>query len=163
MFFFIFQGADVFDAKVNIEVQWADELTIAAVEKNGGTITAKFYNLQCIEAMINPPTFFKRGLPIPKCKLPPKDAIEYYTSISNRGYLADADKLEESRLELAQKYGYLLPDITQDPLYAMLMMRKRANQIWYGLDAGWVINMADKTILKPKDAEFSDYYQSINN
>ena len=145
---------------MNIEVQHASELTIAAIEKNGGVITTRFYDLSCVEAMANPLQFFKRGIPIPKCKNPPKDAIEYYTSAANRGYLADEEKIQEARIELAQKYGYNLPDITQDPLYAKWTMRKRANQIWYGLEPGWVINMRDKTILKPTDPELKEYYQS---
>lgn len=38
------QGADIFAAKVNIEVQRASELAIAAVEKNGGVVTTSFYD-----------------------------------------------------------------------------------------------------------------------
>ncbi|KAG9478805.1 hypothetical protein GDO78_012456, partial [Eleutherodactylus coqui] len=37
-------GANLFCAKVNIEVQWASELAIAAVEKNGGVVTTGFYD-----------------------------------------------------------------------------------------------------------------------
>lgn len=38
------QGADIFAAKINIEVQMAPELVIAAVERNGGVITTAFYD-----------------------------------------------------------------------------------------------------------------------
>lgn len=38
------QGADIFAAKVNIEVQRASELAIAAIEKNGGVVTTSFYD-----------------------------------------------------------------------------------------------------------------------
>lgn len=40
----IMQGADIFKAKVNIEVQMASELAIAAIEKNGGVVTTAFYD-----------------------------------------------------------------------------------------------------------------------
>ena len=100
------------------------------------------------------------GSAIPKCKPPPKDALEYYIEAKNRGYLADEEKIQEARFELAQKYGYGLPDISKDPLYAMLSMRKRANQLWYGLEAGWVVNLKDKTILKPTDPAIKEYYET---
>ena len=159
-FISLFQGADIFDAKVNIEVQWASEQTIAAVEKNGGTILTKFYDLTCVSAMTDPVAYFKLGQPIPRCKLPPEDAVEYYTGAENRGYLADPAKINDCRVELAQKYGYVLPDISEDPLYSMLMMRKDPRQIWYGLEPGWVINMKDKAVMKPTDKEYKEYFKS---
>ena len=36
------QGADTFKAKVNIEVQLASELAIAAIEESGGVVTTAF-------------------------------------------------------------------------------------------------------------------------
>ena len=38
------EGADTFQAKINIEVQLASELAIAAIEKNGGVVTTAFYD-----------------------------------------------------------------------------------------------------------------------
>lgn len=43
-FFFLFQGADIFAAKINIEVQRASEGAIAAIERNGGVISTSFYD-----------------------------------------------------------------------------------------------------------------------
>ena len=40
----LFQGADIFAAKINIEVQRASEGAIAAIERNGGVITTSFYD-----------------------------------------------------------------------------------------------------------------------
>lgn len=40
----LFQGADIFAAKINIEVQRASEGVIAAIERNGGVITTSFYD-----------------------------------------------------------------------------------------------------------------------
>lgn len=51
--------------------------------------------------------------------------------------------------KLAQKYGYELPKIEDDPQYEMLMMAKDPRQIFYGLQPGWVINLMDETIIKP--------------
>lgn len=52
------QGADTFAAKINIEVQVASELAIAAVEKNGGVITTAFFD---------PRTLGKNSLAPPLC------------------------------------------------------------------------------------------------
>jgi large subunit ribosomal protein L15 len=39
-----YQGAGIFAAKVNIEVQMASEEAIAAIERNGGIVTTGFYD-----------------------------------------------------------------------------------------------------------------------
>ncbi|KAK3584952.1 hypothetical protein CHS0354_009636 [Potamilus streckersoni] len=154
------EGIDIFQAKVNIEVQWTTENVIAAVERNGGVITSRFYDIQSVMALVNPEKFFQRGIPIPKCKLPPEDAIEYYTDPHFRGYLADPEKVAEARLELAQKYGYEVPDFSKDPLYEMLKQKKDPRQIFFGLAPGWVVNLKDRVILKPKAQEWKEYYHS---
>lgn len=55
------EGADVFEAKINLEVQWASELVIAAVERAGGVITTAYYDPHCLQAMCNTKKFFERG------------------------------------------------------------------------------------------------------
>lgn len=57
----IFKGADDFQAKVNIEVQWASEHVIAAIERNGGTITTAYYDPHCLFAMHDVDKFFTTG------------------------------------------------------------------------------------------------------
>lgn len=94
------EGADIFKAKINLEVQHASEQVIAAVEKNGGVITTAYYDLQCLQAMVNTEKFFQRGVPIPRRMIPPQNAIEYYTNPENRGYLADPAKISEHRFVL---------------------------------------------------------------
>jgi len=154
-------GADVFKARVCIEVQWAAETTIAAVERAGGVITTRFYDLSSVAAMVDPELHFKKGLPIPRCKLPPQDAIEYYTNPDNRGYLADPAAILPARLELSQKYGYRLPEVVPGEwLHRMLTKRKDPRQIWFGLEPGWAVNLTDKCILKPTDEKFEEYYRS---
>ncbi|XP_030746798.1 39S ribosomal protein L15, mitochondrial [Sitophilus oryzae] len=154
------EGADIFCAKINLEVQWASEIVIAAVEKAGGVITTAYYDPYSLQAMVNTTKFFQRGVPIPRRMIPPPDAIEYYTDPAKRGYLADPEKVSEERLVLAQKYGYNLPKIENDSEYDMLTERKDPRQIFYGLHPGWVVNLRDKIILKPKDEELLEYYAS---
>lgn len=91
-------GADAFKAKINIEVQHASELVIAAIERNGGIIRTAFYDSHSLWALTNPEKWFSKGEPIPRRMLPPQDAIEYYTNPKNRGYLADPEKISEERL-----------------------------------------------------------------
>lgn len=154
------EGADIFATKVNIEVQWASELVIAAIERLGGVITTAYYDVHSLQAMLNSKKFFERGVPIPRRMLPPQDAIEYYADPSKRGYLADPEKVSQERLVLAQKYGYTLPKIEEDKNYEMLCERKDPRQIFYGLHPGWVISLKDKAILKPKEEELLKHYAS---
>ncbi|XP_068090873.1 large ribosomal subunit protein uL15m [Hyperolius riggenbachi] len=154
------EGADLFCAKVNIEVQWASELAVAAIEKNGGVITTGFYDPRSLEILCKPVPFFMRGKPIPKRMLPPEDLVKYYTSAEKRGYLADPVMVAEARKLLALKYGYTLPDLTKDELYEMLCQRKDPRQIFFGLAPGWVVNMPEKKILKPTDERLLEYYSS---
>ena len=110
--------------------------------------------------LCKPVPFFLTGQPIPKRILPGENLVPYYTDADNRGYLADPDKIQQARLALAKKYGYILPDISKDELYHMLCMRKDVRQIFFGLSPGWVVNMAEKKILKPVDKELLKYYNS---
>lgn len=55
------EGADTFKGKLNIEVQWASELVIAAIEKNGGIITTAYYDMHSLQCMVDPKKFFERG------------------------------------------------------------------------------------------------------
>ncbi|XP_060862847.1 large ribosomal subunit protein uL15m [Metopolophium dirhodum] len=154
------EGADNFKAKINVEVQWASEPTIAAIERNGGVITTSFFDVNSLFILINPKKFFQRGEAIPRRMIPPDDAILYYSSAANRGYLADPEKISWERFVLAQKYGYKLPKIEDDPDYDMLVSRKDQRQIFYGLEPGWVVNLKDKVILKPIDPQLKEFYRS---
>lgn len=51
----------MFKAKINIEVQWASESTIAAIERNGGVITTSFFDVNSLFILTNPKKFFQRG------------------------------------------------------------------------------------------------------
>lgn len=56
------EGADIFKAKINIEVQWANEIVIAAIEKHGGVITTSYFDQHSLQAMLNTKKFFERGI-----------------------------------------------------------------------------------------------------
>lgn len=91
--------------------------------------------------------------------LPPADCLEYYSSAEFRGYLSDPEKVSHERLVLAQKYGYELPKIEDDPQIELLSERKDPRQIFYGLEPGWVVSLRDKAILKPKAEYLKEYYK----
>lgn len=151
-------GIDNFCACINVEVQYAREPVIAAIERAGGRITTAFFDIKSVTALANPYKFFKTGEPIPKRMLPPPNAMEYYTDPKNRGYLADPEEIEKERLILAQKYGYEIPEIQDEEKKRMLGIRKHIRQVFYGLEAGYVINLKDKEILEPVDEELREYY-----
>ncbi|XP_014294084.1 large ribosomal subunit protein uL15m [Halyomorpha halys] len=155
------EGADIFSSKINIEVQWANEATIAAIERNGGVITTAFFDIDSLWILKDPEQFFRRGQPIPRRMLPSEDVILYYSSPENRGYLADPEKISYERLVLSQKFGYELPSLSKsDHMYDVLMERKDPRQIFYGLEPGWIVNLVEKEIYKPKDEELIQYYKT---
>ena len=152
------QGANIFEAKVNIEVQIADRLSVASIERRGGTITTAFYDRPSFVALCDPVKYFLTGEPIRKRLLPPLDLIQYYTDPVVRGYLSDPKLIQEERVKLSQEYGYDLPDITTDPQFEMLVARKDPRQIFYGLEPGWVVNLSDETVIKPQNNYFKEHY-----
>ncbi|XP_014776138.1 39S ribosomal protein L15, mitochondrial [Octopus bimaculoides] len=152
-------GADSFKSCINIEVQWASELTIAAIEKNGGRITTRYYDPMSLVALADIKKFFQSGKPIPRCHLPTQDCVEYYTNPKNRGYLADPDLVQEARIELAQKYGYTIPEVDEDTKNLMLES-KDPRQVFFNLQPGWIVNLKEKVIYKTTDPEYEQFYQS---
>lgn len=148
------EGIDQFNTKICIEVQHAKESVIAAIERNGGVIRTAYYDPRSLQIMANPRKWFEKGVPLPRRMIPPQDAVLYYSSAVNRGYLADPEEVSKERLVLAQKYGYELPEIEKDKDYEMLSSTKDPRQIFFGLEPGWLINVADKTIIKPKSNIF---------
>lgn len=158
-------GIDNFCACVNIEVQYAREPVIAAIERNGGQITTAFFDIKSVAALADPYKFFRSGEPIPKRILPPPNAIDYYTDPKNRGYLADPVEVEKERFKLAQKYGYDIPEVTDPAQQAMLKIRKHQRQVFFGLEPGYVVNLKDREIMEPLDEDLREYYglPSIQN
>ena len=110
--------------------------------------------------MVDTKNFFSRGEPIPRRNLPPENCLEFYSDPRTRGYLADPAEVSKARVELAQKFGYFLPDLTKDPQYEMLIKRKDPRQVFYDLEPGWIVNLQDKVILKPLEEDIRVYYRS---
>lgn len=157
------EGIERFKAKINIEVQYASELAISTIEKNGGVIRNAYYDAHSLRAMQDAKKFFAKGTAIPRRKLPPQDAIPLYSDAKRRGYLADPEEISRERQALAQKYGYVLPRIEDDPDYEMLTAIKDPRQIFFGLEPGWLIRLADKSIIKPIAAEKAEENEAAQN
>jgi len=151
------EGMDQFQARLHLEVQWADEQAIAAVERNGGKITCAYYDLHSVLALSAPLRFLKSGAPIPRRLTPPGNLLSFYANPANRGYLADPRLVEKERELLAQKYGYTLPSTMDEDLF---QFKKDPRQIFYGLEPGWLISVQDKTIYKPCDPNLKEIYSS---
>ncbi|CAK9297044.1 unnamed protein product [Gordionus sp. m RMFG-2023] len=203
------KGMDLFCAKVNIEVQWASELVIAAVEKAGGNIITSYYDPLSLSILKNPLNFFAKGEAIPRRLFPPKELVDYYSNPANRGYLVPfisnsnsefqvdingfnsaSIALWAKKLETAQKFGYdiyfhaggeqtgdLPVKITLEnindfwkqptnsnshtkypPFPSKLFTLKNPTQIFEGINPGWVVNLKDKLILKPKGDAWKTFY-----
>ena len=120
------------------------------------TATTEIYTLSLHDSL--PIWYFLTGKPIPSCKTPTTDVLEYYTSAKSRGYLAQPADIETHRKELAEKYGYTLPELS--PKVAALASEvKSPLQIFYGLQPGWIVNLPDRKIIKPKDPQLEKLYQ----
>ncbi|MFH4977573.1 hypothetical protein AB6A40_004282 [Gnathostoma spinigerum] len=146
------QGADCFEAVVNLEVQWASETAIAAVERAGGRIRTAYYDISSLEAVIDPEKWFKSGLPIPRRKAPPESLLSYYTNPRNRGYLCKKEDLTRAEDELAQLYGY------ERKLRCETLDEKDPTQIFVGLEPGSLISLADKKVFVPTSEAHRRYY-----
>jgi len=157
------EGADVFCAALALEVQWASEAAIAAVEREGGSLTTAYYDMYSLSWLLRPAHYMHQGLAIPPRQLPPQKKVLYYSEARNRGYLADPQEVAQERLVLSQKYGYDLPDLSTAPNKDVLLMRKDPRQIFFGLEPGWIVDLNRKAVLKPKEnAEDSEPAQKMD-
>ena len=75
-------GSDRFEAKLNLEVQYASEQAIAAVERNGGVITTAYFDINSVIALANPLKWFAEGKPIPRRLQPPAGTEIKYSKTS---------------------------------------------------------------------------------
>jgi hypothetical protein len=91
------QGADVFTAKLDIEVSAASQSAIAAVEAAGGSIRSVYYTPLALRALLQPHKF---ELPL-KSPAPPANKIAYYLDAKNRGYLSREVQLAEVKRRAA--------------------------------------------------------------
>ncbi|VDL83332.1 unnamed protein product [Nippostrongylus brasiliensis] len=146
------EGADDFVHKIDVEVQYASQSAISAVERAGGRVRVTYYDPDSLQAAVDPRAWFKSGNPVPARKAPPPSLLEYYTDATNRGYLADADQLVEARKRLALVMGYELPDEER------CLGEKAPTQVFHGIPPGAVVSLADKKVFLPTDPVVRDYY-----
>ncbi|KAI3389386.1 hypothetical protein SNEBB_001016 [Seison nebaliae] len=150
-------GMDIFETPINIEVQQIEsEHVIAAIERSGGIVTCKYLDLASVSAASDPRKFFEKGLPIPKVGIPPLNCLDYYRNPENRGYLADPEEVTKHRKHLAQKYGYQL-NLREE---LMEMPRKMNHQLFHGLNGGWIVNLKDRSIIKPTSKQWKEFYSN---
>ncbi|TNY18805.1 ribosomal protein L18e/L15P [Rhodotorula diobovata] len=83
-------GAEHFKTpNVQIVVSKASQSAIAAVEKLGGTLVARYENRLTLRALIRPESFFLKGRPLPgKADPVARRDLLYYSDPAKRGYLA---------------------------------------------------------------------------
>jgi large subunit ribosomal protein L15 len=151
------EGAEIFAAKINIEVQWANQMTIGAIEKAGGKIRTAYYDLESLRAAVDPQKWFKDGNPIPGRKRPPYSLMSYYADPNNRGYLADDSDITKSEQRLAEILEY---ERNVDPDLAELWEKehKKPNEVFLGLKPGSLVSLADKKVFEPTHPAIIDYF-----
>ncbi|VDK76329.1 unnamed protein product [Onchocerca ochengi] len=146
------QGADCFMAVVNLEVQWASETAIAAVEKAGGRIRIAYYDAAALEAAVDPEKWFLSGKPIPRRKAPPESLLSLYTDSRHRGYLANPEDLIKAEEDLAQIMGYKRKPARER------WEEKRPDQLFFGIPSGSIVSLKDKKCFAPAHPVLQKYY-----
>ncbi|CAJ0596041.1 unnamed protein product [Cylicocyclus nassatus] len=146
------EGADIFTYKIDIEVQYASQSAISAIERAGGRIRVAYYDPESLQAAVDPRTWFRLGKPVPARKAPPPSLLEYYTDPLNRGYLADFHELGKARQRLGLVRGYKVPD------EETRLGDKGPTQVFYGIPPGALVSLADKKVFLPTNPIVRDYY-----
>uniref|UniRef100_A0A914EN10 Large ribosomal subunit protein uL15m n=1 Tax=Acrobeloides nanus TaxID=290746 RepID=A0A914EN10_9BILA len=151
------EGAEIFAAKINLEVQWADQTTIAAVERAGGRIRTAYYDLESLRAAVDPEKWFRSGKPIPPRKYPPHTLMPYYIDPNNRGYLAKPEDIAKSEQRLAEIVGY---QRQVDPSDEENWQREQKNpkQVFLGLEPGSIVSLEDRKVFVPTHPVLTEYY-----
>ncbi|VDK66174.1 unnamed protein product [Anisakis simplex] len=136
-----------------MEVQWASETAIAAVERCGGRIRTAYYDINSLEAAVNPQKWFLSGKPIPRRLAPPESLLDYYTDPRNRGYLADEMEIRQEEINLGQLMGYNREEAKDHE-----WERKKPDQVFVGLECGSLVSMADRKVFLPTNPVLRRYY-----
>ncbi|KAI6214025.1 hypothetical protein M3Y94_00220200 [Aphelenchoides besseyi] len=148
------EGSDIFTTPINLEVQWASQTAIAAVERAGGRIRLAYYDIESVGMLANPRAYFEKGIPVPRRKRPPHSLISFYSNPKNRGYLAEESECEKAADELAQILDYKrtqsIPSHVQE--------EKHPDHIFLGIEPGSLVSLADKKIFRPTHPVHRDFY-----
>ncbi|CAD5210949.1 unnamed protein product [Bursaphelenchus xylophilus] len=152
------EGAEVFTTPIDIEVQWASQTVISAIEKVGGRIRLAYYDLESLRAAIDPKAFFESGTPIPRRKQPPHSLMNFYRNPKTRGYLADENEIRAASEELANIVGY-----KYEPRHIDSPHRKSPSQIFAGLEPGSLVSLVDKKVFRPTNPVHEAFYKGEQN
>ena len=90
----------MFTSKIDIEVSRASKKAIETVERQGGQITCAYYTKLGLRVLLKPWKFDEKR--IPRRAAPPPKLEKYYRDPSKRGYLADAEDIEQQRQKVYQ-------------------------------------------------------------
>jgi large subunit ribosomal protein L15 len=171
------QGADSFKAKgLVLEVQMADQTAINAIELAGSSIELAYYDIISKRALVDPVNYFLKGRPIDKRMLPAVSDQQsdklytFYSDPKKRGYLSNPEKIETARSELYKDHGrvynreeYLknFENLEKFEKSGNLThgIKKHPRQIFFGLDAGMLVNIKDKVVFEPVDEEVAEFYK----
>merc|ERR1712217_403908 len=82
----------------------------------------------------------------------------YYSDPSKRGYLADPEEIEIARKKLYEDHGKVY-DKEEFHKNFENPVKKHPRQIFYGLDAGMLVNIKDKVIYEPVTEEVEEFYK----
>ena len=145
----------------------ADQTAINAIELAGSQITLAYYDIISKRALVDPVNYFLKGRPIDKRMLPTvsdqkSDKLyTYYSDPVKRGYLADPEQVEIARKQLYEDHGKVYD---KDEFHKNFKMdpksiKKHPRQIFYGLEAGMLVNIKDKVIYEPVTEEVEEFYR----
>jgi large subunit ribosomal protein L15 len=98
--YFVFQGSEMFNSKINIEVSRASKKAIERVERQGGQITCAYYTKLGLRVLLKPWKFNEKRMP--RRAAPPPKLEKYYRDPAKRGYLAEPEEIELERQKVYQ-------------------------------------------------------------
>jgi len=119
------EGHTWFQGKIDIEVTRASQDAIAAIERNGGRVKCVWHDPVTLQhKMSATPSKNFRHVP-PVAKRPNERLLLYYANPYNRGYLANPEEIEKSRLDnvalgpvVDQLKGLTVSDVSEEPVDA---------------------------------------------
>ncbi|GMT28566.1 hypothetical protein PFISCL1PPCAC_19863, partial [Pristionchus fissidentatus] len=147
------QGCSSLSIPLHLEVQSADQETISAVEREGGSIRIAHYDAISLKCMCDPVRWMSSGEAVPLRRMPPLSLFDTFSDATKRGYLAPLEEIEKERRKLALVMGYeYIPE--------KRIGTKEISQVFEGISAGTIINVKNKKMLIPNDSKIKTYYTS---
>ncbi len=110
-------GKEVVSVPMHLEVSQASKEAIAAIEKNGGTVTCTHFNKLALRVLLKP---YKFEL-MPRRARPPPKLMEYYLDKTKCGYLSPEIQLRNLSL-----FGCVTSESSMIEEHEKYMSEKRA-------------------------------------